>query len=195
MASRDRAPGARQSEVTKQVDHRLQPLCAIGVDVHAGIIEKACARAQPDPAFVHIAGNDVRRPIALAAERAFEIPARVVQDVAATPVDEFEQAEHGVAEAEAVADRLVDLLRTGDAFLDHACGLVHRQRLDARNDEARRRRADDRHLADAFEQSFDFVDNGGIGGFAGRNLDQRDQIGRVEPVHVEKAAGIHDRAG
>ncbi|MFK4580328.1 hypothetical protein ABIF83_003775 [Bradyrhizobium ottawaense] len=29
----------------------------------------------------------------------------------------------------------------------------------------------------------------------GRNLDQRDQVGRIEPMHVEEAARIHDRAG
>ncbi|MET4518741.1 hypothetical protein ABIB81_008095 [Bradyrhizobium sp. I1.7.5] len=116
---------------------------------------------------MHIAGNDVRRAIAIAAERAFEIPAGVVQDVAAAPVDELEQSEHGIAEAKAVTDRFVDLLGAGDALLDHACGLVHRQRLDARDDEAGRRRAHHGDLSDGFEQRLDLIDDGGIGGFAG----------------------------
>src|SRR3954451_17174414 len=105
-------------------------------------MEKACARSQADPALVHVPRNDLGCTIAVAAECAFKITTGVVEDVAATPVDEFEQPEHGIAEAEAVADRLVDVFCASDAFLDHARGLVHRQRLDARNDEAGRCRAD-----------------------------------------------------
>ncbi len=180
-------------EVPEQVDHGLEPLCAIRIDIHPRVIQEARAGAQADPSLMHVAGNDVRRAIAVAAKSALKIATGVVQDVAATPVDELEEAEHGIAKAEAVADRLVDLFRAGDALLDHACSLVHRQCLDARDDEPGRRRANNRNLADAFEQSLDLSDDGGIGGFPGRNLDQRDQIGRVEPVHVEEAARIFDR--
>ena len=179
----------------EQIDQRREPLLAIGIDVEAGIIEEAGAGAQADAALVHVARDHLRRAIAVAAQRAFEIAAGVIEDVAAAPVDEFQQAEHRIAEAEAVSDRLVDVLGAGDAFLHHPRGLVHRQRLDARNDEAGRRRAHHRHLADAFEQRLDPCGDGGIGRGARRNLDQRDQIGRIEPVHVEEALGMFDRAG
>ena len=178
----------------EHVDQRRQALFAIGVDIEAGIIEEARAGAQADAAVAHVARNHLGRAIAVAAERALEIAARVIENVAAAPVDEFQQAQHRVAEAEAVADRLVDILGAGDAFLHHSRRLVHRERLDARHDEAGRRGAHHRDLADAFEQGLDLGDDGRIGRSARRNLDQRNQIGRIEPMHVEKAAGMFDRA-
>ena len=39
----------------EQVDQRREALLAIGVDVEAGIIEKAGAGAQADAALVHVA--------------------------------------------------------------------------------------------------------------------------------------------
>ena len=66
--------------------------------------------------------------------------------------------------------RGVDLTDAGRAFLDHARGLIHRERLDTGDDEAWCRSADHRDLADAFEQRLDLVDDGRIGGFAGRHF-------------------------
>ena len=173
----------------EQVDQRREALLAIGIDVEAGIVEEAGAGPHADAAFAHVARDHLRRAIAVAAERAFEIAAGVIENVAAAPVDELQQAQHRVAEAEAVSDRLVDILGAGDAFLHHPRRLVHGERLDARHDEAGRGRAHHRHLADALQQRLDLRDDGGIGRRARRNLDQRDQIGRVEPVHVEEALG------
>ena len=180
----------RQAKMPEHVDQRREALLAIGIDVEAGIIEEAGAGAQADAALAHVARDHVGRAIAVAAERAFEIAAGVIEDVAAAPVDEFQQAQHRVAKAKAVADRLVDILGAGDAFLHHPRRLVHGERLDARHDEAGRRGAHHRHLADAFEQRLDLRDDGRIGRGARRNLDQRNQIGRVEPVHVEEALGV-----
>jgi hypothetical protein len=83
--------------------------------------------------------------------------------IAAAPVDELQQAQHRIAEAEAVADRLVDIFGAGDAFLHHARRLVHGERLDARHDEAGRRGAHHRHLADALEQCLYRASDGRIG--------------------------------
>ena len=186
-----RRPG--QAKMPEQVDQRREALLAIGIDIEAGIIEEAGAGAHADAALVHVARNHLRRAIAVAAERAFEIAAGVIENVAAAPIDEFQQTHHRVAETEAVADRLVDILGAGDAFFHHPRRLVHRQRLDARHDEAGRGGAHHRHLADAFEQRFDPRDDSRIGRCPRRNLDQRDQIGGVQPVHVEKALGMLDR--
>ena len=129
-------------------DKRLQPFASIRLDIEPLVIEETRPSRSPRRPSRHVALDDLRRGVALAAERAGEIAARVIEDVAAAPVDEFQHAENGETEAEAVLDRLVDVLGACDAFLDHARGLVHRQRLDARHDVARPRRAHDRHLAD-----------------------------------------------
>ena len=147
-----------------------------------------------DAAVLHIAGDHLGRAIAVAAERTFEIAARVIENVAAAPIDEFQQAQYRVAESEAVSDRLVDILSAGDAFFHHPRRLVHGERLDARDDEAGCGRAHHRHFTDALEQGLDLRGDGRIGCRARRNLDQRDQIGWVEPVHVEKALRMHDGA-
>ena len=78
----------------------------------------------------------------------------MIENVAAAPVDELQQAKHGEAKAETVFRRLVDVLGRGDAFLDHAGGLVHGQRLDARDDVSGAGGADDGDLADGFQQGF-----------------------------------------
>src|ERR1700681_5053883 len=111
------------------------------------MVEETGAGAQTDAAFAHIARDDLGRAIAVAAKRALEITAGIIKNVAAAPVDEFQKTEHRIAEPKAVADRLVDILRAGDAFVHHPRGLVHGKRLDPRHDEARRRRAHHRHLA------------------------------------------------
>ena len=185
----------REPKVPEHVDQRRQALLAIGIDIEAGIIEEAGAGAQADAALAHVARDHVRRAITVAAERAFEIAAGVIEDIAAAPVDEFQQTQHGIAKAEAVADRLVDIFGAGDAFFHHPRRLVHGERLDPRHDEAGRGGAHHRHLADALEQRLDLGDDGRIGRFPRRNLDQRDQIGRIEPVHVEEALGVLDGAG
>ncbi len=185
--------GPRQSDMPEHIDQRRQPPLAIGVDIEAGIVEEAGAGAQADAAVAHVALDHLRRAVAIAAERALEIAAGVIEDIAAAPVDEFQKAQHRVAEAEAIADRGVDILGAGDAFLHHPRRLVHGQRLDPRHDEAGGGRAHHRHLADAFEQRLDRGNHRRIGCSPRRNLDQRNQIGRVEPVHIEKAIGMLDR--
>jgi len=178
----------------KQLHQRREALFAPGVDILAGIVEETGAGAHADAAFLHIARDHLGRAIAVAVQRAFKIAAGVIENVAAAPVDEFQEPHRRIAKAETVFDGFVDVLRAGDAFLDHPRGFVHGQRLDPRHDVAGRRRAYDGHLADAFEQCLDARGDRGIGDGAGRQFDQRDQIGRVEPVHVEETPGMLDRA-
>ena len=192
---RSRTGGLRQPEMPEQVDHRREALLAVGIDIEAGIIEEAGTGPHADAAVAHVARDHLRRAVAVAAKRAFEIAAGVIENVAAAPVDELQQAQHRVAETKAVADRLVDVLRAGDAFLHHPCRLVHGERLDPRHDKAGRGGAHHRHLADTLQQRLDPRDDIRIGRRSRRNLDQRNQIGRVEPVHIEKAVGMFDRAG
>ena len=176
----------------EQLDERLQPLAPIRLHIEPFVIQEPRAVAQAAPPFRHVALDDLRRGVALAAERVLHVTARVIENVAAAPVDELEHAERREADAEAVLDRLVDILGAGDAFLDHARRLVHGERLDARHDVARARRAHDRHLADGFEQRLQARRNRRIGVLAGRDLDQRHEKGRIEPVRVEEALGMID---
>src|SRR5882672_526200 len=104
--------------MSEQVDKRLQPLAAIGFDIKPVVIEKPCAIAQTPASLGHVALDDVRRRVALMAERAGKVAAGVIKNVAAAPVDEFEQAEHREAKAESILYGLVDVLRAGDTFLD-----------------------------------------------------------------------------
>ena len=172
-----RRPG--QLEMPEQGDHRREALLAVGVDIEAGIVEEAGAGPHADTAVTHVVGDHLRRAIAVAAKRAFEIAAGVIEDIAATPVDELQQAQHRVAEAKAVTDRLVDVLGAGNAFLHHPRRLVHREGLYARHDEAGCRGAHHRHFADALEQGLYARGDGRSGRCPRRNLDQRDQIGRI----------------
>ena len=48
-------------------------------------------------------------------------------------------------------------------------------------------------FTDAVE-GFDLGDDGRVGRLSRRDLDQRDQIGWIQPMHVEKAFGVLDRA-
>ena len=66
---------------------------AIGVEVEAFVVEEALAGLQPDMALAHVALDDVRRGVARIVERLGEIAAGVIENVAAAPVDELEQAE------------------------------------------------------------------------------------------------------
>src|ERR1700736_6684400 len=102
----------------EQFDHLRKALFAISIDIEAGIIEEAGAGAHADAAVAHVARNHIGPAIAGAAERTYEIAVGIIEDVGAAPVDELQKAQHRVAETEAVADRLVDVLGAGDAFLD-----------------------------------------------------------------------------
>jgi len=118
----------------------------------------------------------------------------MVQDVAAAEVDELDHAERREAQPQSVARGLVDFLGGGGALLDHAGRLVHHQRLQARHDVARRCAADHGQLADLFHQRLGAREHGGIGAGVAAELHHRDHIGRIEPVHVEKAPGqAHQR--
>src|SRR5262249_26971657 len=108
---------------------------------------------------------------------------------------EFEQPQYGVTEAETVADSLVDFFRAGDAFLHHARRLIHGECLDARHDEAGRRRTYHWHFANAFKQALYARDDIRIGRLSRRYLDQRDQIGWIQPMHVEKTIWTVKRTG
>src|SRR5262245_16600785 len=114
------------------------------IKIQARIVEKAATAREAEPALMHVALDDGRGGVALAAQRLGQVAASIVKNVATAPVDELQHAEHGEAEAEAVLDRFVDLLRRRHALLDHARGLVHSESLDARDDVSRPRRTYDR---------------------------------------------------
>ena len=90
---------------------------------------------------------------------------------------------------------LVDVFRAGNSFFDHPCGLVHGQRLDTRDDEAGGRSTYDGNLADTFEQSFDLRSHPRIGDLPGRNFDERNKVGGIEPMYVEETMRMLDRIG
>src|ERR1043165_851696 len=111
-----------QPEMSEQCHKRLQPFAAIGLDIKPLVIEKPRAIAQPAPSPRHVTLDDLRRGVALSSECLPHIAARVIENVAAAPVDELEHAKRREADAEAVLDRLVDVLRARNTFLDHARG-------------------------------------------------------------------------
>jgi hypothetical protein len=67
------------------------------------------------------------------------------------------------------------------------------QRLDARDNEAGRRSTYYGNLADTFEQSFDLRGHPRIGDLSGRNFDEGNKVGRIEPVYVEETMRMLDR--
>src|ERR1700676_2167820 len=95
----------------EHVDQRGEALLAIGIDIEAGIIEEAGAGSQADPALAHIARDHLGCAVAVAAERALEIAAGIIENIAAAPVDELQQPEYCVAKPKTVTYRLVDILR------------------------------------------------------------------------------------
>src|SRR4051812_15961441 len=99
MRSQHRRPV--QPEVLEQIGEGLQPLAAVRLHIEPFVIQKPRAIAQT-AAALHVALDDLRRGVALAAERAGQIAARVIENVAAAEVDEFEHAERREADAEAV---------------------------------------------------------------------------------------------
>src|SRR5213076_1255681 len=74
-----------------------------------------------------------------------------------------------------------------DALLDEAHGLVHEERLHPRPDEAGRVGAAHHHLAQPLEELDGTGDDRTVGRPAGDDLDERNDVGRVEPVRHEEA--------
>ena len=102
--------------------------------------------------------------------------------------------QHREAQAEADGHRRIDILDRGDAFLDQAGRFVHRQGLNARHDIAWGGFADDRDLADRGQQRAQSLDCLGRRVGAGADLDQRHQMGRIQPVRVaEPLRPSHER--
>src|SRR4051794_41492786 len=64
---------ACQPKMPEQIHQRREALLAPGIDVLAGVIEKTGAAAHADAALGHIARDHLRRAIALAMQRAFQI--------------------------------------------------------------------------------------------------------------------------
>src|SRR5882757_5402242 len=90
----------RQPKMPKQLHQRGEALLAPGVDILAGIVEETGAGAHADTAFLHVARNHLRRAIAVAMQRAFEIAAGIIENIAAAPVDEFQKPHRRIPEAE-----------------------------------------------------------------------------------------------
>ena len=85
-----------QPKVLQQIHERSQPLLAIGIDVHSGVIEKTLSGAQTDCPRAMLRAI-CQAPLAVVMKRLAEIAAGIMQYVAAAPVDEFEQAKHGAS--------------------------------------------------------------------------------------------------
>jgi hypothetical protein len=186
---------AGQTEKAEHGHERLEAFRAVSLKIKPVVIEKALARAQPDPALAHIALDDLGRGVALVTERLREVAARIIENVAAAPIDEFEHAENGKAEAETELERLVDVIGARHALLDHARRLVHGERLNARDDIAGPRRAHDGDLADLFQQRPHPAHSRGIRLSRRGKLDQRNKIGGIEPMGVEKSLRMRHRGG
>src|SRR3569832_2362777 len=69
-----------QLEMPEHVDQCTEALLAIGIDIHAGVVEEAGAGAQANAALLHAARDHLGRTITVAAQRAFEIAARIVEN-------------------------------------------------------------------------------------------------------------------
>src|ERR1700730_13793576 len=76
---------ASETEKDERGHKRLEALCAVSLKVKFLVVEKALARAKPDPALAHVALDDCGRGIALVAQRLGEVPARLTEDAAAAP--------------------------------------------------------------------------------------------------------------
>ena len=137
----------------QQVDELLKGLPLVRVDIHRAKIVEALARLHADVTGLHFFVDDGRRRIALAVQCAGQIAARVIEDISPAPVDEFDQAHHGIAHTEADTDSFVDVFGRSYTFLHHPCRLVHGDRLNSRNDEAWSSRTFDWHLPYRFQQS------------------------------------------
>src|SRR3954463_8557378 len=97
-----------QLKVLQQIDECRQPSLAIGIDIEPFVIEKAFAGLEADLALGHVAADDLRRGVGVVVQGAGEILAGVIKNIAAAPIDEFQEAQPCEAESEAVFDRLVD---------------------------------------------------------------------------------------
>ena len=148
---------------------------------------------QADPARRHILLDDRRGRITPIVQRAGEIFARVIENIAAAPIDEFEQAQHREAEAEAIFHRLLDILGARHPLFHQASRFVHGDALNARHDIAGARGADHGHLADTLQHVLQALQCLGARLLARRKFHQGHDEGRVQPMGVEKALGMLDR--
>ena len=94
-------------------------------------------------------------------------------------------------EARTIGDRAVDLLDRGLALLDHVQGLPPLCLLQSVGDEAGdfAVHADD-GLADVGEEVCGPVDSGGRRGLSADDLDQRDEVGRIERMADDEPFGV-----
>jgi hypothetical protein len=94
-------------------------------------------------------------------------------------------------ETRTIGDRAVDLLDRGLALLDHVQGLPPLCLLQSVGDEAGdfAVHADD-GLADVGEEVCGPVDSGGRRGLSADDLDQRDEVGRIERMADDESLGV-----
>src|SRR5881409_4019592 len=140
------------------------------------VVEEPASGLGPELAALHLLLHQPGCPVALIARRPPHERARPVEDVDATPVDELEDADAGIAEAHPRADRAIDLLGHGHPFFDEAHCLVHEEHLETRHDEARRVGAAHRRLAQTREERDGTIDDGRRGGRTGHDLDERNDV-------------------
>src|SRR6185369_16392886 len=158
----------------------------------AGVVEEPAPGLRAELVARDLLLDQARRPEAIVAERFGQKAARAVEDVDAAPVDELEDADRRVAESHPGLEGAVDVFRRRDAFLDQTHGLVHQQGLHPGPDESRRVGAADRHLAELLEPGDRALDARARGRPPGHDLDQRDDVRRIQPVDDEEALGASD---
>src|SRR5262245_10305889 len=118
--SRRRLPVALQLAQQRADLGRLEGLASL-----AGIVEEAAAGLRAELVVRHLLLDELRGLEALVAERFTHVPAGAIEDVHATPVDEFEDADRGVAKTHPRAERAVDVLGRRHTLFDEPYRLVH----------------------------------------------------------------------
>ena len=169
----------------------------------SGSCRRPARRSGPAPrrraAFCHAASShtDRRRQVGhVAAEPRRVAPAVVGDPARCIQLDGFKRTHEGPAQAQSVADRVVEILRTDVAFLHEAERLGQQRDLQPVQDEA----VDlalhvDRHLADAFEHRARAAARLLRGPRRTAQLDHRNQVRRIDRMGDDAARAAGELLG
>ena len=144
-----------------------------------------------DAAFPHVALDDGGRRVALIAQRLGKVAARVDEDVAAAPVDELEEAEDAVPESRSRICTALSMSGRADATPSSTMRAASFMASAWMRGTMKPGRA--AHTTGTLPISSSIASRraviAGAVPRAGRQLDERHEIGGVEPVGVEEALG------
>ena len=114
-----------------------------------------------------------------------EVFADMLEHIDAAEIQRLKRPQARPAEAEAVFHHGIGAFRRDDALAHHRAHFAHHSQLDAVGGETRHVFLDDRRLlADGERQVIDGAGDGGVGRVVFDDFDERDERGRVEPVHA-----------